>query len=241
MIPKELWIENIIEFLKQIASEEFQVKGWVLGEVHDYCTFVETMCGLFDSSNFEEFIDCRAHEFGLSDEQIKMLDQIRKALNAYDRKHGCYQDPAIIIKDPEWLKIRQMARDVLRALNVGKHLDPSKSIIKEAFIHTIYEISRPEFQERIWIKERRPGKNQFRELVKAFFVTYKGDEILKIPNEYEITQKQQQILSQLYNKLREYEEKIGDEENLSKILADPEWHHIQQLAKEALNVLEFKP
>src|SRR5579872_2811997 len=109
MTPKDVWIHNVIESLKEIASAEFQEKGWVKNEVHDYCTFVETMCGLFDDSHFDEFIDEKAADWGYTEEQIEKLDKLRDALNAFDAEHGCYEDPAIIVKNPDWLRIRGMA------------------------------------------------------------------------------------------------------------------------------------
>jgi hypothetical protein len=66
MTPKNLWIQNVVESLKQIASEEFQIKGWVKNEIHDYCTFLETKCGFLMDDDIEGFLE-HAKEFGLSE------------------------------------------------------------------------------------------------------------------------------------------------------------------------------
>lgn len=240
MIPKELWLENITACLKQIASAEFQEKGWVKNEIHDYCTFVETMCGLFDDSNFEEFIDERAREFGLSDLQISKLDRIRNALNDYDAKHGSYEDPNIIVNDPEWHGIREMAKDALSSLGIVKYLDPSKSIFRNMLLYRIDDIRDRHTQKRVWLVERRPSSSPFRELMEQFFKVAKAQEVIDNYKDYEITDEQHVLLTRLYKALLPYKEKHEHEENLQKILDDPDWHNIQEIAGEVLKAFAFK-
>lgn len=242
MISKELWIKNIVDSLKQLASAEFQEKGWVRGEIHDYCSYIETICGLFDDSSFDEFIDNQAKKFGLTDDQIQKLDNLRKVVREFNRKHWDYEDPIIIIKDPEWLKIRQMANEALRSLGIEKYLDPSKAIFKESLLHRIMWISDSEDQAKSWIfQERDPKHNPFESVMRDFFDSCKVGDILSHPKEYELTDEQYRILVCLYNALKIYREKTKDTQDLRKILNDPEWHQIQQLAQEVLKVFAFKP
>jgi hypothetical protein len=240
MTPKDVWIQNVIEFLKQIASAEFQEKGWVRNEIHDYCTFVETMCGLFDDSNFEDFIDNKAANWGYTDEQIKKLDKLRHALNAFDAKHGCYEDPALIVKDPEWLKIREMAKDVLKSLGIEKYLDPSKELIRYCLLDTIKDISRSDYQEKYWMKLRKPDSNSYEEVMKKFFQIYKAQALINHYKEYEITENQLEKLIKLYEALKAYREKKQDVQDLREIINDPEWHQIRALAGEVVKVFEYK-
>jgi hypothetical protein len=241
MFPKR-WFRNIIDTLKLIASAEFQEKGWVKGEVHDYCCFSETICGLYNDMCFEDFIDHDAKEFGLTTHQIEKLDQFRKALNAYLDKHGSYEDHEVIVRDPEWHKIRQLAKECLEALLVRKYLDPSKEIPKESLLSLISDFAFPKFQKRVWIEERRPGKNPFREMMERFFHSNacKTKEIIEQYKDYEVTEEQQRYLIKLYDTLKLYWEKNKDEEDLRKILDEPEWHQIQALSGEILKIFQWK-
>ncbi len=240
MFPKKRWLEEIISCLKEIASAEFQEKGWVKGEIHDYCRFAGTICCLYEDFHFEYFIEQYAEKFGLSAQQIRKLDQLRNALNAYIDKHGCYEEPNLIVKDPEWIKIRMLAKECIEALGIQKYLDPSKKIPKEALLHLISNFESTKLQERIWIKERNPGKNPFREWMEKFFnsYAYKTQEIITHFRDYEITEEQQRYLVRLYDTLKPYWEKMKGEEDLRKVLEDPEWHYIQSLSREVSNAFK---
>lgn len=227
MISKELWIHNILNCIKEIASPEFQLKAWVQGKV-DYSSFEETMCNLFDDS-FEEFIDNYAKQFDLTDEQIHKLDQIRNALKAYRIK-----PPEIMIKDPEWLKIQKMAMETLKAFGIEKFLEPSKYIFKISLLGSIRTLADLETQKRAWIEMRRPNKNPFQEDINRFF-DYSDDKgILLHYKDYEITDEQHEILLLLHNELSKYHEKHKNEQNLENILNDPEWHKVVDLAKDTI-------
>lgn len=242
MLSKEQWTNDIIQFLKQIASEEFQEKGWVKGEIHDYCRFASTICGLFELSDFDDFIDQYAAQFGLNEQQIMKLDMLRNALNDYITEHGCYQEPETVINDPEWIRIRKLAKEALESLHVGKYLDPAKALPKEALLSLISRFARSRFQQRAWVEERRPGKNPFRIQMMNFFnsYVYKTQEIIDHYKDYEITAVQKNSLVAFYQILKSYWEKHYTEEDITKILKDPEWHHIQALAAELLITFQWK-
>lgn len=55
------------------------------------------------------------------------------------------------------------------------------------------------------------------------------------------TDEQVKKLQELYEILKAYYEKVKDEENLQKILDDPEWQRIQTLAKEIVILFGFEP
>lgn len=241
MISKEIWLKNITDSIKEIASAEFQEKGWVKGEIHDYCSYVETMCGLFDDSLFDEFIDKWAKQFGLMDEQIQKLDQLRQAIRKFDKRFGGYEDPAIIIKDSEWLKIRQIAKEVLKSLGMEKDLDPSKDVFKDALIFTVRDFANAKSQRRIWIEERKRDTNPFEELVDKFLHSSacKTQEIMEHYKAYAMTEGQKEILVRFYKSLKEYVTNLKDAKNLQTILDDPKWHEIQSLAMEVLKQFKF--
>ena len=239
MIPKNIWIKNIVKSLKQIASAEFQEKGWVKNEIHDYCTFVETSCGFFMEGDVEGFLE-HAKEFGFSEIQIKKIDLVRKAFDEYTDEHGWYDDPAIIVKDPEWLKIRELAKDALKSLGIEKYLDPSKSIFKESLLRRIYWVSDRDIQDRWCLQESGP-KQTFEALMNDIFKISKIAEIIAHYKDYEIRDNQIQVLRRFHDALKVYREKTQDFQNLRKIVDDPEWHHIQALAQEVVKVFEYEP
>lgn len=241
MISKEIWLRNVTNGVKEIASAEFQEKGWVKGEIHDYCSYIDTMCGLFDDSLFDDFIDEQAKKFGLTDDQIQKLDQLRQAIRKFEKRYGGYEDPSIIIKDPEWLKIRQIAKEVLKSLGMENDLDPSKDIFKSSLIFAVRDFANARSQERIWIKERRSGSNPFQELVEKFFhsPTCKTDEIIKHYKEYAISENQREVLVKFYTVLKEYVQNLKNSNDLQAILNDPQWHQIQILAMDVLKIFDF--
>jgi hypothetical protein len=238
--PKDVWIHNVIESLKQIASAEFQEKGWVRGEIHDYCCYIETIAGLSQEGLFNDFVDEKAKEFGFSDEQIKKLDQFRKAIRAFDLKFGGWEDPKTIISDPDWLKIRELAKDALKSLGIEKYLDPSKSIFKDSLLNRIYYLTDPDAQER-WCMQERASEQLFDELMNSMFKKCKFSEVVTHYKEYEITDAQALTLRQFYEALKAYREKQKDTRDIREVFNDPEWHQIQALAGEVVKIFDYKP
>lgn len=235
---KDIRIENIIDCIKQIASEEFQEKGWVKNEIHDYCTFVETMCGLFDDANFEFFIENEAADLGYTKEQIEKLDRLRKALNEFDTKHGCYRDPVFIVRDSDWIKIRGMAREALKSLGIENYLDPSKEILKYILLNRIYSIADSSVQARWRLQEK--ALDEIEAIINDIFKTAKIEKIIDHYKDYEMAENQLQSLRQFYNALKAYQAKVMGKD-LKTIIEDPQWHQIQALAKEVVEIFDFKP
>lgn len=238
--PKDLWIHNVIESLKQIASAEFQEKGWVKDEIHDYCCYIETIAGLKQEGLFDEFVDEKAKDFGFSEEQIKKLDQFRKAIYTFDSKYGGWEDPKTIISDPDWLKIRELAKDALKSLGIEKYLDPSKSIFKDSLLNRIYYLTDPDAKER-WCMQERASDQLFDELLNGMFKKCKFSEVVTHYKDYEITDDQAQTLRKFYEALKAYREKQKDPRDIREIFNDPEWHQIQALAGKVVKAFNYKP
>ncbi len=230
----------MIESLKQIASAEFQEKGWVKGEIHDFCCYNETLWGLFLEGLFDELIDVEAKKFGFSEDQIKKLDRLRQALHTFDSRYSGLEDPKIIISDPEWLQIRELARDALKSFGIEKYLDPSKGIFKESLLRRIYWISDSAIQKG-WCMQEKSNRQPLKELMDDIFKSFKFAEIINHYKEYEIAENQILSLRKLYNALKIYREKTEGVQDLKRIIEDPEWHQIQALAKEVIQVFEYKP
>ncbi len=240
--PKDLWIQNVIESLKEFASSEFQEKGWIKGEIYDYCCYTEIICGLFHESIFDDFVDEKAKEFGFSSDQIEKLDRFRKAVRVFDARYGGWEDPQIILNDPEWSRIRELAKDALKSLGIEHYLDPSKDIFKKSLLRLIYWIADPEIFKQKSLQERpNTEKNPFEEFMDDIFRSSKFEEIIAQYKEYEITESQLILLKSIRDKLKLYKEKTPKPHNLIEVLEDPEWHQIQILATEVVNAFGFIP
>ena len=114
--------------------------GWVKNEIHDYCTFVETCCRLFDDIDIAGFFE-HAKEFGFSDIQYDKIFDACKAFKDFSSKYVGYEDPIIIVNDPEFPKVRKLAREALESMGITHYLDPSKQIFRDMILYRIDSIS----------------------------------------------------------------------------------------------------
>jgi hypothetical protein len=240
MRSRERAIEDIIDFIKQIASKEFQERGWVKGEVHDYCSYLDTITILFNDCFFEEYIDDPENELGFTENQLFLLRGLRDMLNDFDNYYGGWEDPKKIITDPRWLKIRSKAQEVLKAFGVESYLDPSKEIVKDSLLTLIHKLANPIRQKELWIDNKRPSSKPFEEFLDDFYRTSRANEVITQYKDYEITEPQVEALKTLYMNLDRYKDKIVDTNDLQKILDDPEWHEIQKLAKEVIKIFNYQ-
>ncbi len=107
MITKYIY-DRIVE----ASDVALQRKIW-LNENNDtglMSSYVELMCSLFDDFNFDDFIDNRASKIGLSNSLIIELNKLRELLNSYVEKDSDEE----IINDPEWKKIVEQAKTVIK-------------------------------------------------------------------------------------------------------------------------------
>lgn len=108
-------VENIYRMIVELANLSLQRKMW-LNENNDtglMSSYAEFMCSLFDDFSFDEFIDIRASEIGLSNSVILELNKLRDLLNAYVEKKKDEE----ILSDPEWGKIIEQAKIVVSKWN----------------------------------------------------------------------------------------------------------------------------
>jgi hypothetical protein len=108
----EKTIENIYRMIVELASLSLQRKLW-LNENNDtgfISSYSELMCSLFDDFGFDDFVEESATKIGLSKSLIFELSKLRELLNIYDEK-GSDEE---IINDPEWKKIVEQAKIVIK-------------------------------------------------------------------------------------------------------------------------------
>lgn len=107
------------------------------------------------------------------------------------------------------------------------------------FIENIHGISDKEYQKRVWVRGEGPECDDFTETICHFFDD--GDPILKKYKEYSITKKQYKLLCKLRNLIESFLDTVPEivhEE--TEILPNPKWHKIQKMAKEVLEVFNYK-
>lgn len=105
-------IENIYRMIVELANLSLQRKMW-LNEDNDtglISSYTEFMCSLFDEFSFDDFIDNRVSEISLSNSAIFELNKLRNLLNNYKDKETDEE----ILSDPEWKKIVEQAKIVIK-------------------------------------------------------------------------------------------------------------------------------
>lgn len=101
----------IYERIVEASDVALQRKIW-LNQNNDtglMSSYVELMCSLFDDFNFDDFVDNRASQIGLSNSVIFELNKLRELLNNYNEKDSDEE----IINDPEWKKIVEQSKIVI--------------------------------------------------------------------------------------------------------------------------------
>lgn len=105
-------IGSVYKMIIELSDLSLQRKLW-LNENNDtglISSYTELMCSLFDDFNFEDLIDNRASKIGLSNSVIFELNKLRELLNNYNEKDSDEE----IISDPEWGKVVEQAKTVIR-------------------------------------------------------------------------------------------------------------------------------
>lgn len=108
-------IDNIYSKILELSDVKLQIKIW-LNRNNDtglISSYTEVMCSLFDDFNFDDFIDKTAPEIGISTSVVVELDKLRNLLNDYKKK----ESDRDIISDPEWGKIVEQAKMVIKRWN----------------------------------------------------------------------------------------------------------------------------
>jgi hypothetical protein len=99
----------------ELSDLGLQRKLW-LNENNDtglISSYFELVNSLFDDFNFDIFIDNTAAQNGLSNSFIFELSKLRELLNNYNKMSSDEE----IINDPEWKKIVEQAKIVIKEWN----------------------------------------------------------------------------------------------------------------------------
>jgi len=105
---------SFLETIEGISNKEYQKKVWIRGEGPECDDFDETCCNFFGDGDpiIENYKD-----FGITDSQHRLLVQFRDKFRAFSDENNWPQE---FIDTPEWEKIMEMAKEVLKAFNYRK-------------------------------------------------------------------------------------------------------------------------
>ncbi len=107
-------LTGFLETVEGISDKEYQRRVWIRGEGPECDDFDETCCHFFHEGGgiLEKYKD-----FGITDGQYQLLYQFRDKFRAFSSINDW---PAEFIDTPEWEKITEMAKEVLKAFNYQK-------------------------------------------------------------------------------------------------------------------------
>ncbi len=106
-------LKSLLDTIRTIADEEYQEQVWIkkLATLSD---FDETMCHFFDDCSSDDIINY-PKKYGITPAQHNKLIKLYNALRTYsDDSAGIESE---VMQDPEWHKIRSIAKEVLIEFN----------------------------------------------------------------------------------------------------------------------------
>lgn len=121
-IDRKQILESCLDIIEGISNKEYQKRVWIRGEGPEVDDFDETVCNFFQDGNgiIEDYKD-----FGLTEKQYHILVKFREAFEAFCDGPGLtYYLPELFIDTPEWYKIVEMAKEVLKAFNYSGDFTP---------------------------------------------------------------------------------------------------------------------
>lgn len=117
-IDRKQILASCLEIIAGISDKEYQKRVWIRGEGLEVDDFDETVCNFFQDGNG---IIQNYKDFGITDKQYYLLVKFRDEFDAFRRGPALkYYLPQEFIDTPEWGKVTEMAKEVLKAFNYRK-------------------------------------------------------------------------------------------------------------------------
>lgn len=110
-INRKQIMEAFIRMIDHISDKEYQKRAWIKGEEAD---FDETVCIFFGEGDsiLENYKD-----FAITETQYRILKKLRDEFRVFADENDW---PENFIDTPEWAKIMNLAKEVLKAFNYEK-------------------------------------------------------------------------------------------------------------------------
>jgi hypothetical protein len=110
-IDRKQIMETFIRMIDHISNKEYQKRAWIKGEEAD---FDEAVCIFFGEG---DPILKNYKDFGITEAQYKLLKKLRDEFRIFADENDF---PEEFIDTPEWAKIMDLAKDVLKVFNFSK-------------------------------------------------------------------------------------------------------------------------
>ena len=107
-------LDFVLSRIANISDKEYQKRVWIRGEGPECDDFTETCCHFFHEGNG---VLKKYKDFGITDDQYKKLKEFRDAFQVFSDENDF---PEEFIDSPEWAKIMDMGKEVLKAFNYQK-------------------------------------------------------------------------------------------------------------------------
>ena len=111
-------------------------------------------------------------------------------------------------------------------------------LFRSNFLRTVFGISNPEYQKRVWIKGIGPESDDFDEATVLFFEL--GALILKDPKKFKVTDSQYVLLKTLWHAFSSFCDKPDLSHCIPEQFIDtPEWIEITRLATDLIKSFNY--
>ena len=110
-INREQILTSVLETIEGISDKNYQKRIWIRCEGPEWDNFTETCCNFFDDG---DPMLKKYKEFGITDSQYQLLKAFRDVFKAFADENDF---PEEFVDTPEWEKIMNMAKEVLKAFN----------------------------------------------------------------------------------------------------------------------------
>ncbi len=111
---KNYMLKEYLRHISHMQDIEYQIRVWIKNEGPECQAFDDAVCDFFD---IEDPILEDYKNFGISEIQYSLLKNFRDKFRAFSNEND---RPFEFIETPEWVKIMQSAKEVLRAFNYNK-------------------------------------------------------------------------------------------------------------------------
>lgn len=110
-IDREQILASVLNTVEGISDKEYQRRVWIRGEGPEVDDLDETCCNFFGDADplLENYKD-----FKITEAQYLLLKNFRDKFRIFSNEHDF---PEEFINTPEWDKIVEMAKEVLKAFN----------------------------------------------------------------------------------------------------------------------------
>ena len=113
-IDRKQILESCLDTIEGISNKEYQKRVWIRGEGPEVDNFDEAVCNFFQGG---DIILEKNKSFSITDKQYQILKKFHDEFEAFSDKNNWPED---FINTPEWARIMEMAKEVLKAFNYQK-------------------------------------------------------------------------------------------------------------------------